>query len=159
VQSLEKVCIQQHHEKGYKVLKISIILLALAFTVFTGNAFAWDGMSSVYLSGAETTISDPQVIYFPYGTTYAAPYELYCNVDGTYDSGYAFADIWSTADGDTHIDWDDCSSYYGVQTDGTGEQIQRGAGDRIMINSSAKIKDVSDCNSVTAYSYFSWGGK
>ncbi len=144
------------------MLRTTVILMALVVMTTAGNAFAWDHTAYAYLSGTTGSINDPHLIVIPYGIYYVAPYQLSCEVNGPWNSGYAFADIWSTADeGETHIDYDDLSANggEGKRTAGQGKNIDCLGAYHIMINASATIYNAETCDYVEAWSYFSWGGK
>lgn len=141
--------------------KSTVILLALAFMVFAGNAFAWDYECSVRVE-TESFDDDSVQEYIPSGVYYVSPYQLYCEVDGPDDSGRAYANIHSAIDGEHIIDYDNLLTYggEGALYHGQGEQIDcTGGAIYVTIYACAEIYDEEECDFAAAYAKFSWGGK
>ncbi len=125
----------------------------------SGNASAWDYECSVYRDTKGTTNGQPQYVLIPSGVSCVSSYQLYCEVDGPWGSGFAFADIWSTPDCEEHIDWDDLSANGGEGPlyDGQGKQIEYPENAKyIMINAYVSIYYDEECEFAAAYSKFSW---
>jgi hypothetical protein len=127
-------------------------------TRISGNSYTWgyEGCS-IRLDEPGDASTEPCII--PVTWASYALYELYCEVYddyGKFDSGAAFADIFSTIGGEDHVDWADLSAY-GNQ----GAQYERGV---IDCRNANEIRCHADVHVYTAewaeaHAYFSWGGK
>lgn len=133
------------------MLRLTVILLALVFIVFSGNAYAWDCEVNAYVEGEVTWDFETYgVDSSEYGWSIYVNYQLHAHVSGNGTGASAFANLRNWDDTryvDCYINYNDYDSKSGA-FDTNDEYLV------IMATATLGSMDWAE-----AYARFNWGSK